>query len=270
MAPAACVSISPKTSSASAPKPRSPVSRTSMPSDGLLLDDVADVLAPVARLLEVGRDGEHRVGDRAVLGDQVGRRAGLERDLRGARSGGPRLLVAAGESAIFSASSAIFCLVGRVEAALVLVDDQAVGGLAARELLVEDLHDLGRLRALGQERGRCRRLVSSASLPPSGSWRTRRRSRGRATTHLLRRPVTIEASVLNETSCRVERRPPPGGSDRPAAPAVLGAHRALSVERSPSASTRSTEASNSARSRVPAASALARTAAALTAASQWT
>ena len=44
--------------------------------------------------------------------------------------------------------------VGLGEAAVALVDDQPLRGLPAWELLVEDLDDLGRLGALGQERGR--------------------------------------------------------------------------------------------------------------------
>jgi hypothetical protein len=101
------------------------------------------LLAPAADLLELERHGDERVGGRAVLGDRARRRAVGERHDRGRahRDGAVDPLGVAGDPRA----------VGGRQAALAPVDDQAAGRLALREALVEQLLDLGRLGARGQE-----------------------------------------------------------------------------------------------------------------------
>jgi hypothetical protein len=112
----------------------------------LLARDPADLLAPVRRLVEVGRDREHRVGDRAVRGDEVRRRAGRERDRRRL---GERDLVAGVLDPLRVVRDLL--AVGAGQASLAPVDDQPVRGLPALELVVEDADHLGGLRAGRQE-----------------------------------------------------------------------------------------------------------------------
>ena len=142
-------------------------------------------------------------------------------------------------------------LVGRVEPALVLVDDQAEGRLPGLELA---RRGSARPRSTRRSRAgtrRCRpgsRPRALRRAAPSRSTATIQRT---TTTHLLRRPVTIDASALNETSCRVERRLPleaNGGARLSRARLEPVTDRVGRVARS--ARIRSTEASKAARSSV--------------------
>ena len=141
----------PKTSSASAREAEvAGRACTRQPVASLSPIDVADVLAPVGRLLEVGRAPRARC--------RRGRRSGAtsaagEPGSNGTVGGWISGSSSSERSSTAAASAAIFCLSAVGQPAVALVDDQALGGLAGGELLVEHLDDLGRLGALGQERG---------------------------------------------------------------------------------------------------------------------
>ena len=191
-----------KTSSASVLKPRSPVSVDLHPV-GLRAGGLAHDPCPSRPTCSksVGTD-EHRVGERAVL-RRRGR--GGAAVLNGGIGGWPRAAARRRAAPRARASSAIFCLVGRGEPARRAGRRSGPGSSPARELGVERLDDLGSTRRSRAGRTRCRRWVSSASLAPSGAITTTATIQTARTTHLARRPATMDASAFTTRSLSILR-----------------------------------------------------------------
>lgn len=145
---------------------------------GLVAGRLADRLAPVGRVLEVGGDDERGERETAVLGDRrwgIGRSGfggpggSVLRERRHRRANQRQLLV--GERLHGLGVVGDLLPVGVGETAVALIDDQPLCGLSGVELGIEGLDDLGRLGALRQER---RRVV----LGLVGQLRAERRQRG--------------------------------------------------------------------------------------------